>query len=174
MKRLFVGGFGLLLGAFGTYACIASDATQFGNPNTLSRQNLPGEGGVTLSAVQCAGDDSGVSFEGGCPSFANDIYPYMKPDGKWRCSDPSCHGAASSPHMDCADPKKCFASLLQIQIQGKPYIAPDGGADPSAVRMLCSLQGGCGDKMPKPPGSDLTNGELCLVNAWLQCGSPEQ
>ena len=51
-----------------------------------------------------------------------------------------------------------------------PYVLSDGGKDPNASSILCNLQGTCGSKMPKAPGVDPTNADLCKVEAWLKCG----
>lgn len=145
--------------------CIEEDTTEFGNPNTLSRQNLPGEAGVTPVVSGCA-----ANFDGGCPSFNDNIYPYLTSVGAWKCSDPACHGGVSKPDIKCDNPNNCFDSLTAIQVDGKPYLST--GVDPANARMLCSLQGTCTDKMPKPPGTDPTPDDLCIIDTWLKCGSP--
>ncbi len=177
MRRLWLGGAGglALLSAglhLSTTGCDDLDQVEFGNPNALDRKNLPGEGGV--NALLCNGGDGGVAVgEGQCPSFATDIYPYLTPTGKWRCSDVACHGAAVSPNLTCADPEGCYEGLSALAVGTKPYILPDAAtSDLSTVSMLCSLQGGCGSKMPKPPAAEPTESELCIVEAWLKCGSP--
>lgn len=149
-----------------TAGCIEEDTTQFGNPNTLSRANLPGEAGVTPVITGCA-----AHFDGGCPSFDTDIYPYLTAAGAWKCADATCHGSVSKPEIKGDSPDTLFASLAVIQLDGKPYL-PGNGVEPANARMLCSLQGICGDKMPKPPGIDPTPEELCIIDAWLKCGTP--
>jgi hypothetical protein len=176
--RYWMGGLGglMLLAAgvhlgLGSSACNEPIATSYGNPNGLDRKNLPGEGGV--EALTCGGDAAPTGFDGGCPSFQTDIYPYFKPDGKWRCSDATCHGGASAPPIDGANANDCLASLRGITVGGKVYVPGDAGSsDPNASSLLCNLQGGCGSRMPKAPGVDPTSAELCIVEAWLKCGAP--
>lgn len=170
VRRYWVGSAGLLSALAGALylsatGCIEEDTTEFGNPNTLSRQNLPGEAGVTPVISGCA-----ANYDGGCPSFDVDIYPYLTAVGPWKCSDVACHGSVSAPAIKCDTPDMCFESLSAIQVDGKPYLPI--GVDPPNARMLCSLQGGCGSKMPKPPGADPTPEELCIVDTWLKCGAP--
>lgn len=175
VQRSWAGSAGLLslpilglsaLVLYGTASgCVEEDPTQFGNPNTLSRQNLPGEAGVIPVVSGCA-----TRFDGGCPSFDVDIYPYLTAAGAWKCADGACHGSVSKPTIKCETPDACFDSLTAIQVDGKPLLS--AGGDPASARMLCNLQGTCGAKMPKPPGIDPTPDELCIVDTWLKCGSP--
>jgi hypothetical protein len=163
-----LGGLGVLA------ACSEITPTTFGNPNTLDRKNLPGEGGVeALVCTSVDGSAEGGGFDGGCPSFATDIYPYFAAAGAWRCSDKACHGGTTAPTIDGADAPACLASLKKIAVKNVPYVLSDGGKDPNASSLLCNLQGTCGSKMPKPPGTDPTNADLCMVEAWLKCGSPD-
>lgn len=152
-----------------TSACDDVGVTTFGNPNTLDRKNLPGEGGA--EPLSCAGEAGvGGMFDGGCPSFATDIFPYFRADGKWKCADTKCHAGATAPPIDGTDPAKCLANLRDISVGGRGYIvAGDGGSNASTL--LCNLQGSCGSKMPKPPGVDPTATELCMLEAWLNCGA---
>ncbi len=158
----------VVAGLGGAYAVLAGcgdvAATSYGNPNTLDRRNLPGEGGV--EALVCS-PDAGRYDGGTCPSFAGDIYPYFAAQGAWRCAAAECHGGASAPPVSGQSPAACLTSLKAISVGGQPYIA-DGGAS----TLLCNLQGTCGSRMPKPPGTDPTNDELCKVQAWLNCGAP--
>jgi hypothetical protein len=154
-------------------ACSEITPTTFGNPNTLDRKNLPGEGGVEQLLCTATGDaGDGGGFDGGCPSFATDIYPSFAAAGTWRCSDKACHGGTSAPPIDGKDPASCLASLKKITVKGSPYVLSDGGKDPNSHSILCNLQGTCGSKMPKPPGADPTSADLCKVEAWLRCGAP--
>lgn len=150
-------------------ACSEITPTTFGNPNTLDRKNLPGEGGV--EQLVCGAADGG-GFDGGCPSFATDIYPYFTAAGTWRCSDKACHGGTSTPPINGANPGACLASLQKIAVKNVPYVLSDGGKDPNASSLICNLQGSCGSKMPKPPGVDPTAADLCKMQAWLACGAP--
>lgn len=151
--------YGVLLG------CGDVPATNYGNPNTLDRRNLPGEGGV--QELVCSPD--GGRFDGGaCPSFAADIFPYFEAKGPWQCSTAACHGGASAPPVAGNTAAACLASLKAITVGGQPYIA-DGGA---ASSLMCNLQGTCGSKMPKPPGKDPTEADLCKIQQWLNCGAP--
>lgn len=147
--------------------CIDATDVEFGNPNGLDRKNLPGDAAVVVEPTCGAGVPA-------CPSFEADIYPNVRAGGKWRCADATCHGGFASPTLSCEDAVSCLASLGAISLLGKPYVVPDGGAgaDPRAAQMLCSLQGACGSKMPKPPGLDPSNEDLCVVDAWLKCGAP--
>lgn len=152
-------------------ACGEPSSTRYGNPNTLDRKSIPGEGGV--ESVICSGDAAPPGFEAGaCPSFATDIFPYVKADGGWHCADKGCHGGTSAPPIENASAAACFASLQKITVGGKGYIvqAPDAGLEST---FLCNLQGTCGSKMPKvPPGTEPTPADLCKVQAWLACGAP--
>ncbi len=163
-----------LAGAWIVAACSEITPTSFGNPNALDRKNIPGEGGVEL--LLCSGDASaeGGGFDGGCPSFATDIYPYFKAGGAWRCADKACHGGATAPTVADTNAAACLASLKKITVTGAPYVttAADSGADASTSSLLCNLQGTCGSPMPKAPGIAPTSSELCMVEAWLKCGSP--
>lgn len=161
-----------LLGVRAIVACSEITPTTFGNPNTLDRKSVPGEGGV--EELVCSGDAAvdGASFDGGCPSFATDIYPYFAAAGTWRCSDKACHGGTSTPPVDGTSAAACLASLKKITVKGTPYLLSDGGKDPNASSLLCNLQGSCGSPMPKAPGAIPTNPELCKVQAWLKCGAP--
>lgn len=161
-----------LLGVRAIVACSEITPTTFGNPNTLDRKSVPGEGGV--EQLVCSGDASfnGAGFDGGCPSFATDIYPYFAAAGTWRCSDKACHGGPTAPPVDGTNAAACLASLKKITVKGNPYLLSDGGKDPNASSLLCNLQGSCGSKMPKPPGLDPTAADLCKVEAWLKCGAP--
>lgn len=152
--------------AYGILAgCGDVPGTTFGNPNTLDRRNLPGEGGV--EALVCS-PDAGRYDGGACPSFAADIFPYLQAQGAWQCAAATCHGGASAPPVAGNTAAACLASLKAITVGGQPYIA-DGGA---ASSLLCNLQGTCGSKMPKAPAKDPTEAELCKVQQWLDCGSP--
>lgn len=160
---------GVQLVLWAAAGCNEPIPTSFGNPNTLDRKNLPGEGGVEQLAC---GGDGGAAFDGGCPNFERDLFPYFKADGKWQCSSAACHGQASAPAIDGTNAAACLASLKAINVTGKPYISGDGGTDPTASSLLCNLQGSCGSRMPKPPAADPTGEELCMVEAWLKCGAP--
>jgi hypothetical protein len=173
--RRYLLGFGLsLAAAVPVWAglqlaagCNEPLATTYGNPNGLDRKNLPGEGGA--EPLVCADG----AFDGGCPSFATDIFPYMKGDGKWQCASAGCHGGASSPQINGADPAGCLTSLKAITVAGKPYVPAAGGnTDPTQSSILCNMQGACGSRMPKAPGSDPTPTELCAIEAWVKCGTP--
>ena len=157
----------------GATGCNEPIATSYGNPNTLDRKNLPGEGGAEPLICGAGGGDGGAvqGFDGGCPSFATDIFPYFQANGKWRCADGTCHGGASAPPVAGDTPTNCLSSLKAISIGGKPYLA-EGSTDPNDSTLLCNLQGACGSRMPKAPGADPTTEELCMVEAWLKCGAP--
>src|SRR5690606_512696 len=113
----------------------------------------------------CTGDAAATGFDGGCPSFDQDIFPLFQADGKWRCADAQCHGGKSLPAIAADTPEACLQSLRAITVGGRSYLAGgDGGApstDPNESTLMCNLQGGCGRKMPEPPGADPTNQELC-------------
>jgi hypothetical protein len=152
-------------------ACSEITPTTYGNPNTLDRKSVPGEGGVEL--LVCSGDAAAGPFDGGdCPSFATDIYPYFAAAGAWRCADVTCHGGPTPPRVSGENAAASLASLKAITVTNKAYVLSDGGKDPNASSLLCNLQGTCGSPMPKPPGTDPTPADLCKVEAWLKCGSP--
>ncbi|MBX3190116.1 MAG: hypothetical protein KF819_24025 [Labilithrix sp.] len=178
MRRVVLAGCALSL-AIGavtalSVSCTEPELSPFGNPNTLDRKNLPGEGGV--EALVCTGEGEGGAgggFDGGCPSFATDIFPYFTAGGTWRCADGACHApGATAPPIVETSAAECLASLKQIQVAKIPYVSSDGGKDPNAQSLLCNLQGSCGSKMPKPPGADPTTADLCKIEAWLKCGAP--
>lgn len=158
--------------------CNEPVGTNYGNPNTLDRKNLSSadldsgsDGGA--EPLTCGGDAGLSIFDGGCPSFDRDIYPYMTPTGKWQCSNAGCHGGTTSPGIDTTDPAACLASLGQIKVTGKAYVPSGGGTgDPSSWTILCNLQGTCGSPMPLSPGTPLTPSELCMLEVWLKCGAP--
>jgi hypothetical protein len=159
-----------LAGVRAIVACSEITPTTYGNPNTLDRKTVPGEGGV--EQLVCSGADGGESFDGGCPSFETDIYPYfVATTGTWHCSDKTCHGGTSAPPIDSTSAAACLASLKKITVKNAPYLLSDGGKDPNASSFLCNLQGSCGSPMPKTPGV-ITSAELCKVEAWLKCGAP--
>lgn len=176
MRRIVIGAGCLLFCLSGIVAlgasCSEPQATAYGNPNALDRENLPGEGGV--EALTCSGDAGGEggTFDGGCPSFETDIFPSFQAAGKWRCADNACHGGATAPKIEGNTAAACLTSLKAITVAKLPYLLTDGGKDPNASSLLCNLQGSCGSRMPKPPGVDLTNAELCVIDAWLRCGAP--
>ena len=153
-------------------ACSEITPATFGNPNTLDRKSIPGEGGV--EQLVCSGDAAidGAGFDGGCPSFATDIYPYFAAAGAWKCASAGCHGGTSPPTVAGTNAAACLASLKQITVKGTPYLLSDGGKDPNGSSLLCNLQGSCGSPMPKAPGIPPTPADLCKVEAWLKCGAP--
>ncbi|MCA9584646.1 MAG: hypothetical protein KC657_04745 [Myxococcales bacterium] len=157
-----VGGSGAIIALL---SCSAPAETNFGNPNGLDRKNIPGEGGV--EALVCGSGDGGLG-DGGCPSWSATIYPYFVANGAWKCADPACHGGKSDPPIDPTSAASCYASLKAINVAKIPYLGADGGQ----ASLECNLQGTCGSKMPKPPGKDPTTDELCLVQAWIACGAP--
>lgn len=159
--------FGLVVAA----SCAEPEATTFGNPNALDRKNLPGDGGGAEPLV-CTGD-AGGQFDGGCPSFQTDIYPYFTAAGRFRCADGKCHGGTTKPLIDAGTPGSCLAALRAIKVGNIAYVPSDAGTkDPNATTLLCNLQGTCGRKMPDPPGADPTTADLCKIEAWLKCGAP--
>lgn len=166
---------GLMLCSLGAHvvSCNEPVPTNYGNPNTLDRRSLPGEGGA--EPLVCSGEAGAAKYDGGdCPSFANDIFPLMTPNGKWKCSDTTCHGQASLPLINGATAADCYAALQKITVAGKPYIGGDAGSAADLANnttILCNLQGGCGSRMPKPPAQDPTTAELCMIDAWLKCGA---
>jgi hypothetical protein len=156
------------------YACTVP-TTNYGNPNGLDRRSIPGEGGV--EELACTGDAS-VSGEGGgaggcAVSFSKDIYPLFAATGEWQCSSADCHGAGKQdPALDGKTASEMYTQLQAVIVANLPYLpsAPDAGLN--KISMLCNLRGECGTKMPRPPGKDPTDSELCLVSAWLSCGAP--
>lgn len=159
-------------GARAIVACSEISPTTFGNPNTLDRKSIPGEGGVEELVCSSGDAGDGGGFDGGCPSFATDIYPYLAAAGPWRCADKACHGGARAPPIDGTNAAACLASLKKISVKTSPYVLSDGGKDPNASSFLCNVQGTCGSPMPKAPGITPTRADLCKVQAWLKCGAP--
>lgn len=179
-RYLGVGTVGLLLIMATVHvsstACNEPVNVSYGNPNVLDRKSLPGEGGA--EPLNCAGGGGGgeggtSSFDGGCPDFATDIFPYFAPNGKWKCSSAECHGRASAPIIPGDNAANCLAALKTISVVGQGYISGgEGGApDPDKSTLICNLQGSCGSKMPKAPNPDPTNDELCMIQAWIACGA---
>jgi hypothetical protein len=169
----WIGAFMLLLSLAAHLAsCNATPGdTTYGNPNTLDRTNLPGEGGV--APLSCGGEGGAKKYDGGsCPSFAGDIFPYFLPTGKWRCTDKPCHGGSNAPLLDGTSAATCLASMHVATVAGRPLLPEGGTTDPTSVGLLCNLQGGCGTRMPESPGLDPTPDELCMISDWLSCGAP--
>ncbi len=175
MQRYVVGGVFLASGIVTVHGIVAGcsepAATSYGNPNTLDRKNLPGEGGV--EPLNCSADDGGGGGDAGCPSFRQDIFPLIVNSGPWKCSEgPTCHATVQQPIIKIDTPENCLQSLKQATVLGRAYVPADGNRDPSQSTFLCNLQGTCGSPMPKPPVPSPTNADLCKVEAWIKCGSP--
>jgi hypothetical protein len=174
VRRYLMGGAGGLLALMASVylsstGCNEPIGTNYGNPSLLGRPNLPGDGGA--EPLLCTGDASVAStFDGGCPTFATDIFPYIRSEGKWKCADATCHGGTTAPSIDGKDPAACLATLKAITVGGKGYIV-SGTTGAVESTILCNLQGGCGSTMPKPPGTNPTQSELCMLTAWLECGA---
>jgi len=174
--RTFLSGacglFALAVGLQLFSACYDVSDTSYGNANGLSRSNLPGEAGS--AAATC--DTSTLKFEAGaCPSFASDIFPYMQ--GVWSCVSGGCHGGQQAPKMDPENAGATLAVLRVTMVAGRNYIpsaaaAAAGGDLTSTTSMLCNVQGSCGHGMPISPGVPLTASEQCILQAWINCGSP--
>src|SRR5262245_25700976 len=99
-------------------SCNEPTPTNFGNPNTLARSSIPGEGGA--EPLNCSGEAGAAKYDGGdCPSFATDIFPLLTPNGKFKCSDSTCHGQVSIPLINGTTPAECYASLQKITVAGK-------------------------------------------------------
>ena len=176
LRTLFTGACGLVALAAGLAAfsaCYDVSEPSYGNANGLSVSNLPGEAGS--AAATC--DSTSLKFDSGsCPSFKNDIFPYMQ--GPWACVSGGCHGGNTAPKMDPENAGPTLAALRVATVAGRNYIpsaaaASAGGDLSSTTSMLCNVQGSCGSKMPKAPGVDLTSTEQCIVQAWINCGSPQ-
>jgi hypothetical protein len=154
-------------------ACSTPPETNFGNPNALRRDNLPGDGGS--EPLDCK--DATPGADGGCGvSFAKDIFPKMKAEGPWQCGNvDKCHGGTkAAPPINTSTPTDVIASLSGYLITGavQPYINPDGGGDPSKSMIECNLRNQCGQGMPESPGVAPTTDEICAIDAWLRCGAP--
>ena len=171
----------LIAGAIGLAWCIAIvvfvscapdvGVTQYGDPNALRHDNLPGEGGT--EAVTC---DGGTPAAGDpCPvSFKTAIYPKMTANGPWKCaSGNTCHGAQQAPKIDAGSPQAVIDSLKAYQISGNPHPYINvGNNDPTQSTFECNVTGQCGAGMPQTPGVPLTPDEVCQIDMWLKCGAP--
>lgn len=163
-------------------ACSSVPETNFGNPSGLSRDRIPGEGGI--EALVCTGAGTGTDGGGGgggggdggaCGvSFARDIFPNMKAEGAWKCADGKCHGGTQAPKIDISSGATAYTSLKDWMIPGSatPYINTDAGGDPTKSTIECNLLSQCGQGMPESPGRALTHDEICVIDAWLRCGAP--
>lgn len=175
-RLALLGGSAVLLGIAAVVACSAPAGTPYGNPNTLDRKNLPGEGGA--EPLTCGGDaavEAGVGANCGV-SFSRDLYPYFADAGG--CALPTCHAAGKNdPPIDTSSADKLYASLRsdKCKAAGLPYLPPgDGGiaSDGGGTSLLCNLRGECGRKMPEGAGKDPSNDDLCRMQAWIACGAP--
>ena len=88
MRRYLLGGLsGLFLLGGGVQilsvglGCNEPVETTYGNPNALDRKNLPGEGGTEPLVCDDGEGGAGQGPDGGCPSFATDIFPYFQANG---------------------------------------------------------------------------------------------
>ena len=178
MQRYVVGGVFLASGVVSVHGivvgCSEPAATSYGNPNTLDRKNLPGEGGVEpLNCGGGGGDGGGGGADAGCPTFRKDIFPLIQNTGPWKCSEgPTCHATVQQPIIKIDTAENCLVSLQQAKVLGRPYAPSDGNRDPSQTTILCNIQGTCGSPMPKPPVPAAKNDDLCKLEAWIKCGSP--
>jgi hypothetical protein len=165
-----------------TVACSGPAGTPYGNPNTLDRKNIPGEGGVEPLTCTLSADAGLKDAGGGCGvSFAADIYPYFADAGG--CAQRACHGAGSKnpPAIDVSTPAALYASLKTATAANLPYL-PSGAADAAApmgdggggggTSLVCNLRGQCGRKMPEGTGKDPSPDDLCRMQTWVNCGAP--
>jgi hypothetical protein len=150
------------------FACLTEPPSQtYGNPNSLQRASF--EGGT--DAVTCGGEGGAKTFEGGTPTFTNDVFPLVQ---KWKCGDKNgCHGGGQAPPIDTTTAANALKSLQAISVSGQPYVGGgDGGGGGS---IMCNLQGSCGAAMPQTTPAVKpaipTNDELCVVQAWLAAGA---
>ena len=166
------------------WGCSTTPETSFGDPTGLRAQNLPGEGGVTITGACEAGlpadilDASGREggAEGGTSckvSFSENLWPRFQVDGGWRCAAPACHGGTQAPPIDAATPESTLATLRAYTLEGHPYLAPatDGGGDPTKSAIYCNLARSCGVAMPPSPA--LAPTEVCALETWIRCGAPD-
>lgn len=162
-----------VVGGFLVVACSTESGVSFGNPNTLNGKNLPRDDG-SVQRPSCA--DAGIaSGDGGnCGvSWSKDLFPKVQANGAWRCANGSCHAAgATPPVIDDSAPDKARQSLIAAKIGNLPYIKV-GDPEPNNSAFWCNLLRTCDPAMPtgelaKRPTKD----ELCQLEAWLRCGSP--
>lgn len=178
-----------LLSAAAEVAC--SDAsTNYGVPDNLSCQNpatavpVDGGGGGGSSGGGGSGADAGsreagegdagcTGADGGCPTFTNDIYPLMT--GTWACTSSSCHGGVYPPIIDPSVESKAYQALSAFSPSYCPTLPfiHSGSKDPAATSFMPVLTGtSCGAQMPEAPGQ-MGADDMCVVQAWIACGMPE-
>ena len=74
--------------------------------------------------------------------------------------------------MDASSPEALLGSLYAASLTGLPYItAPDASVDPTKSGIYCNLSRTCGSAMPPSPA--LAANEVCALETWLRCGSPD-
>jgi hypothetical protein len=161
-------------------ACGTDPVTGYGNPNTLARGNLPGgDDGGGIGPIACG--DAGLPTTdagGGCAvSFRQHIYPQVKSDGNWKCAKSGCHApGGTKPDIDETTPQAAYDSLRATEPIGGniPYINL-ASKDPAQSGIFCNCASRtCGSPMPKETTGvkALTVTEICILDAWIKCGSP--
>lgn len=160
------GGLVILAGA-----CSSDPGTSYGNPNTLSRTNLPGGDEAGTAAVSCA--DAGVPD---AVSFSANIYPLLKADGAWKCAKAGCHATGGTqPEIDDTSAQACYQSLTKAQPIGTTPYVNSGSKDINQSAIYCNIgTHTCGSPMPKDTTGvkQPTASEICILQAWVQAGSP--
>ena len=180
--------------------CSAPDIPRYGSPNSLGGKSPPtppvadDPKDSNGTAVPCGGKDYASKrplADGGpataCPvSYKNDIFPFMKSNGKWRCAETaSCHGGTIPPKIT-DDPAESYKLLTKYPGTGAKVTA-DG--QPGTYFNPCSrdiansafsqnLGGTAGSQMPKPLGNPSTTTqasaeESARVKTWVECGAPD-
>jgi hypothetical protein len=175
-------------------ACITDyqkgvDDPDFGAPNALAGQKQPGSstdvapvgadggGGSTTSVNVVCVTSGGTLLEAGAPcavSFEKDVLPAL---GRSTCAQTACHGGASPPtppRIEPGDPKGMWDEFAGFKMNGgMPYINPCS-TDKTKAGLACNLYatGACGVKMPSGGQPQMPQEDIDKIDAWLECGSP--
>jgi hypothetical protein len=174
-----------------TFACMTDyqrgvDDPNFGGPNALAGQKQPGassevlptgEGGSGANAPVCVTNGGTlIADAGSCTvTFSKDVLPALTGG---TCASPVCHGGDSPPNPPRIDPKATTAEMyatfaaFKMSAGNVPYINPCD-KDKTKSGIACNLYavGTCGVKMPQG-GPQMDQAVIDKIDAWLQCGSP--
>jgi len=132
-----------------------------------SSSGATGDGGTT------GGGDGGQTTMGCQVSWANTVYPMLNSTGAGHCSSSNCHATGVSQGGITMDDgaTKMYGQLVQAVVGVNPLVKPnDTNAGDSSI--VCVLQGTCGPQMPVGFPA-MTGQQIGQVQAWVQCGSPQ-